>query len=203
MNKHLELIADILFLVITMFLHQANAQEIQNKTKNTKIYTAKIVFMDQTKAKGILYNINDSTIELQNINIDRIKNPAINLLNYKITNNNSRHIPVMEINNIYLRKINSVSSGIIIGAFTGGFVGGIIGNKSYEPCEGGLLECMFDFGPAPNILLGSLSGFLSGGLIGSMLGAIPMRFHIGGNLSQYQKVKEQIKTIQAGFPFSE
>ena len=149
---------------------------IAQKTKsNTKVFIARVAMIDNTRAKGVLYSVSDTTIVLIPLGKGR------SILDGKDT----VVIRTRYVKHIKTKRKGSVGRGILIGIATGVAVGAIVGAVTYEECEG---SGCWDFGAGTSAAGGAIVGALPGAVLGGIIGSVPRTFKINGQpLTQEQK----------------
>jgi len=129
----------------------------KSKTEN-EIYNTWIKLNDNKTYEGTLVEIRkDAIVILDNNIVDRTFDFGSNLQTFE------------------LRKKESISKGIIIGALSGAAIGGAIGYIGARPSPG-----EWDFQQEATMVLG-LGGGIIGGLIGGLIGAAKIKININGN----------------------
>jgi hypothetical protein len=136
----------------------------QKAKSNPKVFIARIAMMDDTRAKGVLYLVSDTTIVL----IPLGKKGLDGKDSVVIRTRDVKHITTK-------RKASGAVAGLVVGAL------------SYkETCDYG--PCLDDEGAsaAGGAILGGMTGMIVGGIIGS----ISRTFKINGKpLTQEQRAK--------------
>ena len=144
----------------------------QSKSKRKKVFIARIELADGTKAKGMLYRINDSSVEIASLE-KKSKDTLVQII-FSST-----------IETIKTRRRNSIGSGVALGIATGA----IIGFMTYsDPCGPDSFFC-FDFGPGLPMGVGAAIG----GVLGTAVGAsLQKHFKIRGSEEEFAQVRDQL-----------
>jgi hypothetical protein len=144
----------------------------QSKNKRKKVFIARIELADGTNAKGMLYRINDSSVEIASLE-KRSKDTLVQL------------ISIRTIETIKTRRRNSIGTGAALGITTGA----IIGFMTYsDPCGPDSFFCL-DFGPGIPMGIGAAIG----GVVGTAVGAsLQKQFKINGDSKEFDKIRDQL-----------
>jgi hypothetical protein len=128
--------------------------------------------------EGILYEVNDSTISLNNIylqtNSDKLNLAMINCRNIK---------------DIYLRPQNSILKGAVFGAVVGIGIGVIIG-LTYEKNP----NTIYSLEKKDVVILNGSTLGLAGAGVGTLLGSIKIRIPINGRIEKYNESRGRLKS---------
>ena len=162
-------------LLLAIFAITCISAIAQKKKPIPKVYIARVAMIDNTRAKGVLYSVSDTTIVLIPLEKGR------SILDGKDT----VVIRTRYVKHINTKRKGSVGRGILIGIATGVVVGAIVGAVTYEECEG---NGCWDFGAGTSAAGGAIVGALPGAVLGGIIGSVPRTFKINGQpLTQGQK----------------
>ena len=163
-------------LLLAIFALTCISAIAQKKKSNPKVYIARAAMIDDTRAKGVLYLVSDTTIVLV---------PPMKRGTPKLDGKDSVVIRTRDVKHITIKRKASVGRGIFIGLATGFGVGLIVGVMSHEDCEGGLCT-----GEEVSAVGGAVLGAIPGAVVGGIIGLFPRTFQINGHpLSQEQRGK--------------
>ncbi len=160
------------YLLVVLFT--ITLMQSQGQVKKT-IYRTRIEFLNGEIAKGYLFALNDS-----NIQISTSFKPFSDTI-----------FAIHQIKKISLRKKNAKGNGFLIGMASGAVVGAVIGYASYSPpppCVGGFCINLFD-GPDYSALGGAILGSLTGGMLGLAAGARYKKYVINGDIAKYNNLR--------------
>ena len=164
-------------LLLVLFALACISTIAQKKKPNSKVFIARVAVIDNTRAKGVLYSVSDTTIVL----IPLGKGTSI------IDGKDTVVIRTRDAKHINIKRKGSVGRGIWIGLATGVGIGLIVGAATHEECEGG--GCV-DLGAGTSAVGGAILGALPGAVVGAICGSVPHTFKINGQpLAQGQKTK--------------
>jgi hypothetical protein len=161
----------VLLLVLSALPYiSATAQKTKS---NPKVFIARVAMIDNTRAKGVLYSVSDTTIVL----IPLTKGTSI------LDGKDTVVIRTRDVKHIRIRRKAAVRRGMLIGLSTGVAVGAIVGAVTYDECEG--VGCV---GAGPTAAGVAILGALPGAVVGAIIGSYSRRFKINGQLlTQEQK----------------
>lgn len=146
----------------------------QKAKSNPKVFIARVAMIDNTRAKGVLYSVSDTTIVLMPLGKGRSIHDGKDTV----------VIRTRYVKHIKTKRKGSVGRGILIGIATGVAVGAIVGAVTYQECAG---NC-WDFGAGASAAGGAVVGALPGAVLGAIIGSVPRTFKINGQpLTQEQK----------------
>lgn len=161
-------------LIIILLLVYGNAVRAQEKRQ--RLYHAWIHQDSQTKSKGILYHIGDSSLVLTS----SFETQSINA---------SQHHQVLyvnEISRIKLRRKGKIKRGLLTGFLCGGLPGAAIGfnvNKNIADAT---------HHGAKDALIGSLFGGAIGMAVGGLIGIAKLKIPINGSQGWFDANREKL-----------
>jgi hypothetical protein len=128
--------------------------------------------------EGILYEVNDSTISLKDLNV-QTNSDKLNLvmINYR------------NIKDVYLRPRHSILKGVAFGAAAGIVVGVVIG-LNYEEDH----NRIYSLDRKAVVLLDGATLGLAGAGVGALLGSIKIRIPINGRIEKYNESRGRLKS---------
>ena len=151
----------------------------QQTKSNSKVFIARVVMIDDTRAKGVLTLVTDTTIVL--IPLRKKETPKLDIKDAVV-------IRTRDVKYVSIKRKASVGRGILIGLSTGAVVGLVVGlaSEGEDSCDGGY--CVEVEGAAT--AGGAILGVMAGSVVGAIIGLIPRTFKINGQpLTQAQKIK--------------
>ena len=151
----------------------------QETKSNPKIFIARVAMIDDTRAKGVLTLVSDTTIVL--IPLRKEGTPILDGKDTVV-------IQTRDIKHVSIKRKASVGRGILIGLSTGAVAGLIVGlaSEGEDSCDGGYCVELEGAATAGGAILGAMTGSILGGIIG----LIPRTFKINGHpFTQEQKIK--------------
>lgn len=163
-----------LFILILLDV-QLNAQEV----KKRKLYSVVISLEDGKKIKGVLYKVNESSLEL----VKSAKNLTENI--------QSQVIETVKIKSIAIRKKNSAAAGFILGATIGGALSAVVLAQAY-PTESSSSDGL-DIDLTPVYLATFITA--AGGTIGAATFG-KKTYKINGDQSSFDQIKDKLKKCQ-------
>jgi hypothetical protein len=153
---------------------------IAQTTKSVpKVFIARVAMIDDTRAKGVLTLVNDTTIVL--IPLRKEGTPILNGKDTVV-------IRTRDIKHVSIKRKASVGRGILIGLSTGAVVGLVVGlaSEGEDSCDGGYCVELEGAATAGGAILGAMTG----SIVGAILGSLPRTFKINGQpFNQEQKTK--------------
>jgi hypothetical protein len=163
----------LIALMVICCINCLNAQDTINK----KIYRTWVSSIyEPFKAKGVLYDINDSSIFIANL--DALKYPPTERLKtVKID-------IIYNVNLIKTRRNNNIGKGILIGAVSGFALGAILGLSSQD-------DEIFTSGQLALSMGGTLALF--GIPIGAAIGAVKVKIPINGSIKTFHENSNRLK----------
>lgn len=149
--------------------------------KKIKLYKTWISLNNSSdKIKGVLYEVQDSSITVSN-SVFREDYVTNNLKLSKISYN--------KIDNLKVRAKNNVGKGALIGSITGMLTGVIIGLIAGDDPEDYILSTSAE---EKAVIAGVTLG-IGGAAVGAMCGLIRIKIPINGNLGNYNRNKSKLK----------
>jgi hypothetical protein len=172
------------YILLAIFIISINSSTAQNQRHNNSSYKAWIKIKNIAFLyKGLLYNVNDSTIVLSNV---VKKNTAENII---LKRADFENIYIERIDNIKLRKKGNIFKGFLIGAVSGFAFGSLIGYLAgNDPPK----QWFRMTAKEKALLYGSLSAEW-GSIIGLFVGSIKISIPIDGDMENYNKNKKRLK----------
>ncbi len=178
MKKDKSLINYVLaIIVISCFINHSYSQE---NSERQKFYNTWIRFTnDSLKLKGILYELQDSSIVISN---------SLVVKNYPDGDYELTRIYIQEIAKIKTRREKNTGRGILIGAVSGFAIGGIIGFMEGDDPPGWFAWTAGEKATIYGTLLGGC-----GAITGGAIGTIRIKFTINGNVQSYKNQKKKMQ----------
>ena len=164
-------------IVISFFINHSYAQE---NIGRQKFYNTWISFtIDSLKLKGILYELQDSSIVISN---------SLVVKNYPDGDYELTRIYIREIDKIKTRRTKNTGRGILIGAVSGIAIGGIIGLVDGDDPPGWFAMTAGEKATFLGVFLGGC-----GAITGGAIGTIRINFTINGNVQSYRSQKRKMQ----------
>jgi hypothetical protein len=169
----------------------------QSTSGSMKLFKCIVVHQSGFTETGVLYALNDSSIQLVNISQTRQAKRSVWLVLPQELDINS--INAEEIQLLKFRKIGAIGTGVVAGGAIGMIIGGVIGGALHPPCDPqpkffGLSDCDMEiYGPSFSIIGGASLGAFIGGSLGLLIGSSNKKFIIEGNLNLYHQKKPEME----------
>lgn len=177
--KHINVIA----LIALCCLNTLSAQEFTQKTKLYKTWV--YLNTEPFKVKGVLYEVTDSTLLVSN---------SLVIQDYNTNKFEVVKLNVSNIEEIEIRRKNSIINGVFIGALSGFALGGMIGLISGDdpPCPSRALLCL-SFSAGEKALLAGIPLSIVGAGFGALAGSFKIIIPIDGNNHLFNANKNRLK----------
>jgi len=151
----------------------------QDSVVKKKIYKTWLSLENDTKLKGILYQVTDSSLIVsKSLVVSGRLSQSLNL----------EEIHFRDINFIYTKKKNATGNGALIGAGAGLLLGVVIGLSSGDD-SGGFISFSAE---EKAMMTGSALAILGAGL-GALVGSVKMTIPINGNHTKFNLNKGKLK----------
>jgi len=152
----------------------------QENNKKQKFYNTWISFTnDSLKLKGILYELQDSSIIISN---------SLLIKNYPDGDFELTKIYIHEIEILKTRRTKNIGRGILIGAVSGIVIGGMIGLIDGDDPPSMFSWSAGDKATFFGVFLGGI-----GAVTGGTIGVVRVNFKINGNIQSYKSQKKKMQ----------
>ena len=184
-----------LALVLVMYFTVASIPA-QQKTSKKRISYTTIEKSDQTKVHGILYQVEDTKVQLISspLNLNLIKAESHDPDQYDY-----QDVYAYEIEQIKLKRKGKLARSTLIGlgvGFTTGFIIGLLegDDPPDPPCQGWCFNLSFtpETAEGKGAFYGTGLGLLGAG-IGAIVGSIKLKIPINGSTKQFKASQSHLK----------